>query len=77
LLKEAVANAKSKADIVAAAGINIGGIKSITIEEMGLPPVPRALYTKSISSDEVSSTPILGGEQEISPSVGIVYMIGN
>ena len=35
LLKEAVANAKSKADIVAgAAGINVGGIKSIMVEEI-------------------------------------------
>jgi uncharacterized protein YggE len=78
LLKEAFENAKSKADIVAAAaGINVGGIKSITVEEIGLPPLPGALYTKSISSDEVSSTPILAGEQEISTSVGIVYMIGS
>jgi uncharacterized protein len=77
LLKEAVANAKSKADIVAAAaGINVGGIKSITVEEIGLPPVPGPLYTKSISSDEISSTPILAGEQEISTTVGIVYIIG-
>ena len=78
LLKEAVANAKSKADIVAgAAGINVGGIKSIMVEEIGLPPVPGPLYTKSVSSDEVSSTHILAGEQEISTSVGIVYMIGS
>ena len=40
LLKDAVANAKSKADIVAAAaGLNITGIKSITIGELGLPPL--------------------------------------
>ncbi len=77
LLREAIANAKSKADIVAAAGINVGGIKSIMVEEIGLPPVPGPLYTKSVSSDEVSSTHILAGEQEISTTVGIVYMIGS
>ena len=78
LLKEAVANAKSKADIVSAsAGINVGGIKSIMVEEIGLPPVPGPLFTKSVSSDEVSSTHILAGEQEISTTVGIVYMIGS
>ena len=77
LLKEAVANAKSKADIVAgAAGINVGGIKSIMVEELGFPPVPGPLYAKSVSSDEVSSTPILAGEQEVSTTVSIVYMIG-
>ena len=77
MLKEAVANAKSKADIVAgAAGINVGGIKSIMVEEIGFPPVPGPLYAKSVSSDEVSSTPILAGEQEVSTTVSIVYMIG-
>ena len=77
LLKEAVANAKSKADIVAgAAGINVGGIKSIMVEEIGFPPVPGPLYSKSVSSDEVSSTPILAGEQEVSTTVSIVYMMG-
>jgi uncharacterized protein YggE len=77
LLKEAVANAKTKADIVAgAAGINVGGIKSIIVEEIGLPSVPGPLYTKSVSSDEVSSTPILAGEQEVSTTVSIVYMMG-
>jgi len=78
LLKEAVANAKSKAEIIAAAaGINVDGIKSIMVEEIGLPPVPGPFYTKSVSSDEVSSTHILAGEQEISTTVGIVYMIGS
>ncbi len=78
MLKEAVANAKSKADIItAAAGINVDGIKSIMVEEIGLPPVPGPLYAKSVSSDEVSSTHILAGEQEISTTVGIVYMIGS
>ena len=78
LLKEAVANAKSKADIVAAAaGINVGGIKSITVEEIGIPPVPGPLYTKSISLDEVSSTSYSSRRTEISTSVGIVYMLGS
>ena len=77
LLKEAVANAKTKADIVAgAAGINVGGIKSIMVEEIGFPPVPGPLYSKSVSSDDVSSTPILAGEQEVSTTVSIVYMMG-
>jgi uncharacterized protein YggE len=77
LLTEAVANAKTKADIVAgAAGINVGGIKSIMVEEIGFPPVPGPLYSIFVSSDEVSSTPILAGEQEVSTTVSIVYMMG-
>lgn len=76
LLKEAVANAKTKADIVAAAsGLNIDGIKSITVGEIGIPPVPGPLYSKSVSSDEASSTPILAGEQEVSTTVSIVYIL--
>lgn len=76
LLKEAVANAKTKADIVAAAsGLNVDGIKSITVGEIGLPPVPGPVYAKSVTSDEASSTPILAGEQEVSTTVSIVYFL--
>src|SRR5918994_5415174 len=76
LLKDAVANAKSKADIVAASvGLNIIGIKSITIGELGLPQVPVPIYSKSVA-DEASSTPILAGEQEISTTVSIAYLLG-
>ena len=78
LLKEAVANAKTKADIVAAAsGLNVVGIKSISVGEIGLPPVPGPLYSKSVSSAEASSTPILAGEQEVSTTVSIVYFLGS
>ena len=78
LLKEAVANAKTKADIVAAtSGLNVVGIKSISVGEIGLPPVPGPLYSKSVSSDEASSTPILAGEQEVSTTVSIVYFLGS
>ena len=78
LLKEAVTNAKTKADIVAAAsGLNVAGIKSITVGEIGIPPVPGPLYSKSVSSDEASSTPILAGEQEVSTTVSIVYILGS
>ena len=79
LLKDSVANAKSKADIVAeAAGLNIVGIKSITIGELGAPPIPGPVpvYSKSVAFDETSSTPILSGEQEITATVSIVYTLG-
>ncbi len=77
LLKDAVANAKSKADIVAASvGLNIIGIKSITIGEIGFPQVPMPVNSKSVAFDEASSTPILSGEQEISTTVSIAYILG-
>jgi uncharacterized protein len=78
LLKDAVVDAKSKADIVAASvGLNITGIKSITIGELGLPQPPVPVYSKSVAFDEASSTPLLAGEQEISTTVSIAYILGN
>jgi uncharacterized protein YggE len=77
LLKEAVANAKSKADIVAsAAGLHVAGIKSITVGEVSLPPLPVPIYSKSGSFDGESATPILAGEEEVSTTVNIVYTLG-
>jgi uncharacterized protein len=78
LLKDAVVDAKSKADIVAASvGLNITGIKSITIGEFGFPQPPVPVYSKSVAFDEASSTPLLAGEQEISTTVSIAYILGN
>ena len=77
LLKEAVANAKSKADIVAsAAGLHVAGIKSITVGEVSLPPLPVPIYSKSGGFDGESATPILAGEEEVSTTVNIVYLLG-
>jgi uncharacterized protein YggE len=77
LLKEAVANAKSKADIVAiAAGLHVAGIKSITVGEVSLPPLPVPIYSKSGSFDGEFATPILAGEEEVSTTVNIVYILG-
>lgn len=82
LLKQAVINAKIKADIVSsAAGSNITGIKSIAVGGIGMPPpiMPYpgpSLSAKSIGSEAYSATPILEGDQEISVSVSIIYFLG-
>ena len=79
LLKDAVANAKSKAEVVATAvGLKVIGIKSITIGELGLPPgpLPLPIYSKAATMEDASSTPILTGQQEISTIVSIVYLLG-
>ena len=79
LLKQAVANAKLKAEIVSsAAGLNLTGIKSITVGGLGMPPpiMPYpspSLAAKSIGSEAYSVTPVLEGQQEVSVSVTIVY----
>src|ERR687891_2660149 len=78
LLKQAVADAKSKADIAAAAlGLNVIGVKSINIESTGgIPPSPpQPLFTReSVEAAAPTGgppTPIIVGEQEVISSVGI------
>ena len=77
LLKNAIDSAKTKADIAAsAAGLNVIGVKSIIVGEAGSsPPVP--FYSaKALDGAGAISTPIISGQQEISASVSIVYLIG-
>ena len=52
------------------------GVKSIIVGEAGSsPPVP--FYSaKALDGASAISTPIISGQQEISASVTIVYLIG-
>ena len=77
LLKQAVANAKSKADIAASAlGLNVIGVKTINIESAnGLPP-PQPLFSREASDTTSPPTPIIVGEQEVRSSVDIAFLIG-
>jgi uncharacterized protein len=83
LLKQAVANAESKADIAASAlGLNVIGVKSINIESIGgLPPSPpQPLFAReSVEAAAPTGgppTPIIAGEQEVTSSVNIIFLIG-
>ena len=79
LLKQAVDNAKTKADIAAsAAGLKVRGIKSIQVGEPLLPP-PIPIYRAQAFAEGATPappTPIISGQQEVSASVNIVYLIG-
>ena len=77
LLKDAIDSAKIKADIAAsAAGLKVIGVKSIIVGEAGSsPPVP-VYSAKALDGAAASPTPIISGQQEISASVNIVYLIG-
>jgi uncharacterized protein len=83
LLKQAVANAKSKADIAASAlGLKVIGVKSITIEGVdGIPPPPPQPFLAKEATDAAASaappTPIIAGEQQVTSSVGIAFLIGD
>ena len=81
LLKQAVVNAKSKADIAASAlGLNVIGVKSIVIEGLdGIPPEPlmaRKMAGAAAPEAGPPPTPIIAGEQEVTSSVNIVFLIG-
>ncbi len=78
LLKDAIDNAKTKADIAAtAAGLKVMGVKSIIVGEAGpSPPVPVYNTDALKPGAGAISTPIISGQQEISATVSIVYLIG-
>ena len=84
LLKQAVTNAKIKADIAAAAlGLNIIGVKSMDIESVGrFPPSPPQPFLAQEAAGaaaapaEVPPTPVIAGEQEVTSSVDITFLIG-
>lgn len=78
LLKDAINNAKTKADIAAsAAGLKVKGVRSIAVGEAQLPPPPVPVYNaKGFDGAQISSTPIISGQQEISATVSVIYLIG-
>ena len=78
LIEDAIANARQKANISSSSvGLNIIGIKSMMIDTDGFnPPLPfsNEFVQKSALSD-TTTTPIIPGEQEISVSAHIVYLL--
>ncbi len=78
LIKDAISNAKTTADSAAsAAGFKVMAVKSITVGDIGsAPPVPGPYLADSLPSQEASPpTPILSGQQEVSASVSIIYLL--
>jgi uncharacterized protein YggE len=84
LLKQAVTNAKSKADIAATAlGLNVIGVKSLNIESVGVfpPSPPQPFLAQEAAGAAVAPaagppTPIIAGEQQVTSSVDITFLIG-
>lgn len=79
LLKESIDNAREKADIAASAlGVKISGIKSVNIDQATpFLPGPTMYAAESSKMDGVSApTPIIAGEQQISMSVSIIFLLG-
>ena len=79
LLQQAIGNAREKAEIAASAlGLEITGIKTINIDQASpffSGPMPYGV--ESLKSDAASpATPIIAGEQDISMTVSIVFLLG-
>jgi len=77
LIEQAIANAKQNADVASnAIGSSIIGIKSISVNTDGFNPIPLGdqIMQKSFASG-ISSTPIIPGEQEVTVSVQIAYLL--
>src|SRR5918998_2398210 len=83
LLKQAVADAKTRASIAASAlGLKVIGVKSIIIEginEVPLSPPQPFLSRESVADAATEGglpTPIIAGEQQMTSSVNIAFFIG-
>src|ERR687889_1641148 len=83
LLRQAVANAKTRASIAASAlGLKVIGVKSIIIEginEVPLSPPQPFLSRESVAdaaTEDGLPTPIIAGEQQVTSSVNIAFFIG-
>ena len=82
IIKDAIANAREKANIASSAlGLKAIGLKSITVGEFGYiqPPQPfmeNRFDAAGGAAPATTTTPILAGEQEVSVSVNIVFLIG-
>ena len=77
LIQQAIINAKQNADIASSAiGSTILGIKSISVNTGGFNPIPfnNQIMQRSFASG-TSSTPILPGQQEVSVTVQITYLL--
>jgi uncharacterized protein len=81
LLNQAITNAKNKADIAASAlGLKVIGVRSIIIE--GIDGIPVSSQQSFFASEAVDSAaprasppPIIAGEQKVTSSVNITFLI--
>jgi len=82
LIKDAIANAREKANIVSSElGLKVIGLKSITVGEFDYIQPPQPYMEKRFdaaggAAPATTMTPILAGEQEVSVSVNVVFLIG-
>lgn len=72
--KKAVADARAKAELyAAAAGVSLGKVILISESSAVMPPMP--MFDKRAMATEAASVPIAAGQQTISANVSITYEI--
>ena len=73
LIKEAIANARQRAEIAAeAVGMEITGVQSINLNDVYFP-----IYSRGAFDATVAETPFFTGEQEITNTVNVVFTMGD
>jgi uncharacterized protein YggE len=81
LIKQAINDARSKADIAASAlGLKVLGIKSINLNEIEQPPTPTQPFVQNESTlagggASTRSIPIVSGQKDVSVSVSTVWLM--
>ncbi|MCI0560431.1 MAG: SIMPL domain-containing protein [Nitrososphaera sp.] len=77
LIKDAIANAKHRADIAAdAVGQTVSGVHSINLNEVYFP----VFFGKSATSEDLDAsapTQVLPGEQQVTTTVNVVYYMSD
>jgi uncharacterized protein len=80
LIKEAISNARTKADIAASIlGLKVVGVKSASVIEFESPPPQPMLAAQPFDATLAAAktaTPIVSGQQQVSTNVRVVYLLG-
>ena len=76
LMRQAIMDAKNKSDIAASAlGLEVVGVRSIVIEGIDVLPLPQQSFFASEATPRVNPPPVIAGEQKVTSSVNITFLI--
>ena len=76
LMKQAIMDAKNKSDIAASTlGLEVVGVRSIVIGGIDGLPISQQPFFASEATQRVNPPPIIAGEQKVTSSVNITFLI--
>jgi uncharacterized protein YggE len=76
LMKEAISNARTKADIAASIlGLKVVGVKWASVNDIESPPPQPQPFT-AMPAAARTATPIISGQEQVSTNVRVVYLLG-